>query len=332
MSATMTEDSVRQLSMAEAINEAIRAEMRCNKEIVLLGQDIGAYGGTFGVYKGLFDEFGPERVRDGPLCEAATTGFGIGLALAGHPTIVEIEFIDFMTLASDAVVNQAAKMRYFFGGQVKVPLIVRTPIVSRLGLGAQHSQSLEAWLMHVPGLRVIVPSNGADAKGLMLTAIRDGNPTVYIEHVRLYASRGPVPESEEPIPLGKLRVARAGDNVTIVTYSGMVKPCLEAADTLASEGIGCDVLDLRTLSPLDRDGICDSVRRTGRLVVAHEAVKTCGVGAEIAQTAIEGAFDYLQAPIVRVASLDLPIPTGALQDVVYPHAADVVQAVRQVMR
>ena len=319
--------------MAEAINEAIRGEMRRNPEIVLLGQDIGAYGGTFGVYKGLFDEFGPERVRDGPLCEAATTGFGIGLALAGHPTIVEIEFIDFITLASDAIVNQAAKMRYFFGGQVRVPLVVRTPIVNRLGLGAQHSQSLEAWLMHVPGLRVIIPSNGADAKGLMLTALRDCNPTVFIEHVRLYATRGPVPQEDDPIPLGQLRVARGGSDVTIVTYSGMVKPCLDAAAKLAAaDGIECEVLDLRTLSPLDREGICESVRRTGRAIVAHEAVRTGGAGAEIAQSIVEGAFDYLQAPIVRVASKDLPIPTGVLQDIVFPNSADVEAAVREVMR
>jgi pyruvate/2-oxoglutarate/acetoin dehydrogenase E1 component len=321
-----------QISMAEAINDAIRQEMRRNPEIILLGQDIGAYGGTFGVYKGLFDEFGGERVRDGPLCEAATTGFGVGLALAGHPTIVEIEFIDFITLASDAIVNQAAKMRYFFGGQVRVPLIVRTPTVNRLGLGAQHSQSLEAWLMHVPGLRVIIPSNGADARGLMLTALRDGNPTVFIENVRLYATRGPVPEQAEPIPLGKLRIARRGNDVTIITYSGMVRPCVEAAEKLSKDGIDCEVLDLRTLAPLDREGICESARRTGRVVVAHEAVKTCGVGAEIAQTVVEGAFDYLQAPIVRVASKDLPIPTGTLQDVVFPSAADVEAAARQVMQ
>jgi pyruvate/2-oxoglutarate/acetoin dehydrogenase E1 component len=317
--------------MAEAINEAIRHEMRRDDQIILLGQDIGSYGGTFGVYRGLFDEFGPERVRDGPLCEAATTGFGIGLAIAGMPTIVEIEFIDFMTLASDAVCNQAAKMRYFFGGQVRVPLIVRTPIVNRLGLGAQHSQSLEAWLMHVPGLRVIIPSNATDAKGLMLTAIRDGNPVVFIEHVRLYATRAAVDERDEPIPLGKLRVARSGSDVTVATYSGMVKPSLDAAAKLATEGIECEVLDLRTLSPLDREGLCASARKTGRLVVAHEAVKTGGAGAEIAQTALEGAFDYLQAPIVRVASKDLPIPTGTLQDLVFPHAADVENAVRQVM-
>jgi pyruvate/2-oxoglutarate/acetoin dehydrogenase E1 component len=323
--------TARQLSMAEAINEALRHEMRRDPNIVLLGQDIGAYGGTFGVYKGLFDEFGPERVRDGPLCEAATAGFGIGLALAGMPTVVEIEFIDFMTLASDAVVNQAAKMRYFFGGQVRVPLVVRTPIVNRLGLGAQHSQSLEAWLMHIPGLRVIIPSNAADAKGLFLSAVRDGNPTVFIEHVRLYATKGVVEEEDVPIPLGQLRIARPGQDVTIVTYSAMVSVCLEAANRLAAEGIDCEVLDLRTLAPLDREAICASVRKTGRLIVAHEATKTCGVGAEIAQTAIEGAFDYLQAPIQRVTGQDLPIPTGTLQDLVFPNQADVEKAVQIVM-
>jgi pyruvate dehydrogenase E1 component beta subunit len=185
--------------------------------------------------------------------------------------------------------------------------------------------------MHVPGLRVIIPSNAADAKGLMLTAIRDGNPTVFIEHVRLYASKGKVAEADEPIPLGKLRVARPGGDVTIATYSGMVKPCLDAATKLAGEGIECEVLDLRTLAPLDRDGICESVKRTGRLVVAHEAVKTGGAGAEIARSAMEGAFDYLQAPIATVASKDLPIPTGKLQDVVFPGAQDVEATVRKVM-
>jgi len=323
--------NTRTLSMAEAINEAIRHEMRRNPELTLLGQDIGVYGGTFGVYKGLYDEFGDDRVKDGPLCEAATTGFGIGLALAGMPTIVEIEFMDFMTLASDALCNQAAKMRYFFGGQVRVPLVVRTPIVNRLGLGAQHSQSLEAWLMHVPGLRVLIPSNPADAKGLMLAALRDGNPTVFIEHVRLYATRGPVPEVDEPLPLGKLRIAREGGDVTVVTYSGMVGPCLEAAQRLAAVGIECEVLDLRTLAPLDREGICASVRKTGRLVIVHEGVKTGGAGAEIAQTAIEGAFDFLQAPIIRVTSEDLPIPPGTLQDLVFPHAADIEAAVKKVL-
>jgi pyruvate/2-oxoglutarate/acetoin dehydrogenase E1 component len=323
--------NTRQLSMAEAINEAIRHEMRRDHNLVLLGQDIGVYGGTFGVYKGLFNEFGPERVRDGPLCEAATVGFGLGLAISGMPTIVEIEFIDFITLASDALCNQAAKMRYFFGGQMRVPMIVRTPIVNRLGLGAQHSQSLEAWLMHIPGLRVIVPSNATDAKGLLLAAIRDGNPCVFIEHARLYGSKALVEEADEPIPLGRLRIAREGSDVTIATYSGMVKPSLDAATNLATNGVECEVLDLRTLSPLDREGICASVKKTGRLIVAHEAVKTAGAGAEIAQIAMEGAFDYLQAPIMRVASKDLPVPTGKLQDVVFPNSHDVEEAVKKIL-
>jgi pyruvate/2-oxoglutarate/acetoin dehydrogenase E1 component len=324
--------SVRELTMAEAINEAIRHEMRRDPNVMLMGQDIGPYGGTFGVYRGLFDEFGPTRVHDGPLCEAATTGFAIGLAISGMPTIVEIEFMDFITLATDAIVNHAAKMQYFFGGQVRVPLIVRTPSANRMGLGSQHSQTLEAWFMHVPGLRVIVPSNATDAKGLMIAAIRDGNPTVFVELVRLYPSKAPVGESDEPTPLGKLRVARAGDDVTIATYSGMVKPSLEAAAKLADEGTGCEVLDLRCLAPLDREGLCASVRKTGRLVVAHEASKTGGAGAEIASSAMEGAFDYLEAPIQRVAAMDLPIPTGNLEEVVFPSAADVEAAVRATMR
>ena len=241
--------STRQLSMAEAINEAICQEMERDENIVLLGQDIGPYGGAFGVYKGICDKFGPDRVRDGPLSEAATTGMGLGLAISGMPCIVEIEFIDFITLASDALCNQAAKMRYFFGGQVEVPLIVRCPIVNRLSLGAQHSQSLEAWLMHVPGLRVIIPSNATDAKGLLIAAVRDGNPCVFIENVMLYAAKAEVDEAAEPIPLGKLRVAREGSDVTIASYSGMVKPCLDAAEKLAADGINCEVLDLRTAAP-----------------------------------------------------------------------------------
>lgn len=320
------------MTMAEAINAGIRQEMRRDPNIVLLGQDIGPYGGTFGVYKGLYDEFGEDRVRDGPLCEAATCGFGIGLALAGMPAIVEIEFDDFLTLASDALVNQAAKMRSFFGGQVKVPLVVRTPVVNRLGLGAQHSQSLEAWFMHVPGLRVVMPSNPEDAKGLIIQSIRDPNPVLFIENVRLYTLRGMVPDAAEPIPFGKLRVLREGGDLTIVTYSGMVEPCLKAAEAAAAVGIECEVLDLRTLSPLDRAGICASVRKTGKLVIAHEAVRTGGPAAEVAQSVIEGAFDYLEAPIIRVTGKDLPIPVGALQEEVFPNSADVERAIKQLMQ
>ena len=319
------------MTFSEAIKAGIRGEMRRDPNIILLGQDIGPYGGTFGVYKGLFEEFGEDRVRDGPLCEPATCGFGIGLALAGMPAIVEIEFDDFLTLASDALVNQAAKMRSFLGGQVQVPLVVRTPVVNRLGLGAQHSQSLEAWFMHVPGLRVVMPSNPEDAKGLIIQAIRDPNPVLFLENVRLYSMKGEVPDGDEPIPFGKLRTMRAGTDVTIVSYSAMVGPCLKAAESAAKDGIDCEVLDLRTLAPLDREGICASVRKTGKLIIAHEAVRTAGPGAEIAQSVVEGAFDYLEAPIIRVTSKDLPIPVGVLQEEVYPNAADVEKAIRKVM-
>ena len=319
------------MTFSEAINAGIRGEMRRDPNIVLLGQDIGPYGGTFGVYKGLFEEFGEDRVRDGPLCEPATCGFGIGLALAGMPAIVEIEFDDFLTLVSDALVNQAAKMRSFLGGQVQVPLVVRTPVVNRLGLGAQHSQSLEAWFMHVPGLRVVMPSNPEDAKGLIIQSIRDPNPVLFLENVRLYSMKGDVPDGDEPIPFGKLRTMRSGTDVTIVSYSAMVGPCLKAAESAAKDGIDCEVLDLRTLAPLDREGICASVRKTGKLIIAHEAVRTAGPGAEIAQSVVEGAFDYLEAPIIRVTSKDLPIPVGILQEEVYPNAADVEKAIRKVM-
>lgn len=322
--------SMKRMSMAEAIRDALRNEMRRNPEITLLGQDIGPYGGTFGVYKGLYEEFGEDRVTDGPIAEAATTGIGIGLAMAGMPTVVEIEFIDFITLASDAIINQAAKMRFSFGGQVSVPLVVRAPIVNKLGLGAQHSQSLESWFMHIPGLRVAIPSNAADAKGLMLSAIRDGNPVVFIEHVRLYPKKCEVPVEDIPIPFGKLRVAREGSDVSIATYSGMVQPCLDAAEEMAAEGIECEVLDMRTLNPLDRDGLVASVIKTGRLIVAHEAHKTGGAGAEIAQSALEGAFDFMEAPVIRVAAADQPIPVGKLQDAVFPTKEDVIKAIREV--
>src|SRR5579872_2707338 len=217
---------MRTLTMRESINEALREEMRCQPELVLLGQDIGAYGGTFGVYRGLFDEFGPERVRDGPLCESATVGFGIGLAISGIRCVVELEFMDFVTVAMDQIVNQAAKLHYFFGGQLSIPLVIRTPIVSRMGMGSQHSQSLEAWFIHVPGLKVAIPSNAYDAKGLLKTALRDQNPVLFIENVRLYASKVEVPEEDYFIPFGQSRVARQGSDLTIVAISGMVPESL----------------------------------------------------------------------------------------------------------
>jgi len=317
---------MRQITMSQAINEAIREEMRRQPDLILLGQDIGAYGGTFGVYRGLYEEFGKERVRDGPLCESATVGFAIGAAINGMRTIVELEFMDFIPVAMDQIVNQAAKMHYFFGGQIKIPMVVRTPIASRMGMGSQHSQSLEAWMMHVPGLKVAIPSSAYDAKGLMKTALRDQNPVMFIENVRLYARKGEVPEEEYFIPFGQSRIVRKGEDLTIVGISGMVPEALAAADQMAQHGVSAEVIDPRTLNPLDMQTIIESVQKTGRLLITHDAYRTGGVGAEIGQRVVEEAFDYLNAPIMRVAGLDVPVPSGSLQSRVVPSCEELVKA------
>ena len=322
---------MRSITMSQAINEALREQMRQQPEIVLLGQDIGAYGGTFGVYRGLFEEFGPERVRDGPLCESATVGFGIGLAIMGMRSVVELEFMDFSTLALDQIVNQAAKMHYFYGGQLTVPMIVRTPIVSRIGMGPQHSQSLEAWFMHVPGLRVVIPSNAYDAKGLMTTALREPNPVVFIENVKLYNTKADVPEEPYAIPFGKARTLLEGTDATLVAISGTVPDALAAAEELAREGISVEVVDPRTLAPLDTEGIAASLRKTRRMVITHDAYQTCGVAAEIAQQMMENAFDYLDAPIARVTGLDVPVPSGPLHMAVVPDRVRIAAAVRALL-
>ena len=318
----------RVLTVAQAINEAIRAEMRDQPELILLGQDIGAYGGTFGVYRGLYEEFRPDRVRDGPLCESATVGFALGLALAGMRAIVEIEFMDFSMLALDQIVNQAAKMHYFYGGQVTVPLVVRTPIVSRIGMGPQHSQSLESWFMHIPGLKIAIPTSAYDAKGLMHAALRDRNPVIFIENVKLYQRSEPVPEEPYVIPFGHARVLREGAHVTLVAISGTVPHALAAADEVEQEGVTVEVIDPRTLAPLDLDTIVSSVRKTRRLLITHDAHRTCGVAAEIAQQVSEEAFQYLDAPVRRVTGLDAPIPSGPLHKHVVPTRDSLAEALR----
>lgn len=316
-----------ELTYAQAINAGIREEMQADDNIVLLGEDIGKYGGVFGVTRGLHDEFGSARVRDCPLNEAAIVGFGVGLAISGRPTIAELEFMDFLTFCMDPIVNQAAKMRFFWGGQVEMPLIVRMPIASTLGFGTQHSQSLEAWLMHVPGLKIAMPSEPYDAKGLIKTAIRDRNPVIFVENISLYATKGKVPDEEYFIPLGEADVKRTGNDVTIVALSSMVPKALEAAKQLAADGIEVEVIDPRSLSPLDIDTIVGSVKKSGRLVVSHVAHKTGGVGAEIAQQVTERAFDYLDGPVVRVAARDVPIAASqTLERAVYPDVPDLVAA------
>jgi pyruvate/2-oxoglutarate/acetoin dehydrogenase E1 component len=319
------------VTMREAITQGLREELVRQPELVLLGQDIGAYGGTFGVYRGLFDEFGPDRVKDGPLCESATVGFGIGLAISGMRCVVELEFMDFSTVAMDQIVNQAAKLHYFMGGQLTVPLVIRTPIVSRMGMGPQHSQSLEAWFMHVPGLKIAIPSNAYDAKGLIKTALRDSNPVLFIENAKLYGTKGEVPDQEYLVPFGKANILRSGVDLSLVAISGTVPEAIAAAEEVARDGISVEVVDPRTLNPLDTETIAESLRKTGRMVITHDGYRTCGVAAEISQRMMEECFDYLNAPIMRVAGADVLVPSGPLHASVVPDQKQLVAAIRQSM-
>jgi len=320
------------LTMSQAINMALREEMRLQPNLILLGQDIGPYGGTFGVTRGLYEEFGAERVRDGPLCESSTVGFAIGAAINGMRSVVELEFIDFVAVAMDQIVNQAAKLHYFFGGQVKVPVVIRCPIVSRMGMGAQHSQSLEAWFMHTPGLKIAIPSNSYDAKGLMKSALRDSNPVLFIENAKLYSTKNEVPDQEYLVPFGQARIVRSGNALSLVAISGTIPEAIKAADRLmANSGVSVELIDPRTLNPFDTETIVESVRKTGRLLIAHDAYRTGGVAAEIGQRVIEEAFDYLDAPIARVTGLDVPVPSGSLHNAVVPQAEQLVQAVLELV-
>jgi len=320
------------LTMSQAINMALREEMRLQPNLILLGQDIGPYGGTFGVTRGLYEEFGAERVRDGPLCESSTVGFAIGAAINGMRSVVELEFIDFVAVAMDQIVNQAAKLHYFFGGQVKVPVVIRCPIVSRMGMGAQHSQSLEAWFMHTPGLKIAIPSNSYDAKGLMKSALRDSNPVLLIENAKLYSTKNEVPDQEYLVPFGQARIVRSGNALSLVAISGTIPEAIKAADRLmANSGVSVELIDPRTLNPFDTETIVESVRKTGRLLIAHDAYRTGGVAAEIGQRVIEEAFDYLDAPIARVTGLDVPVPSGSLHNAVVPQAEQLVQAVLELV-
>jgi pyruvate dehydrogenase E1 component beta subunit len=329
---TTAETSTTTLTMGEAINRALGEALARDEPMMLLGQDIGPYGGTFGVTRGLWDRYGDDVIRDGPLCESGTVGFAIGLAVTGVRAVCEIEFFDFVGVAMDQIFNQAAKLHYFTGGKLTVPLVIRTPIVARIGMGPQHSQSLEAWFMHIPGLKLAIPSNAADAYGLMRTALLDRNPVLFVENVRLYGRRSEVELDAAPIPFGSARIVREGTDATVVALSGMVDEAVAAADTLAARGISIEVIDPRTLAPLDLETILTSVRKTLRVAVAHDAHKTGGFGAELAARLMEEAFDYLDAPVERVAALDVPIPCtpGGIAEV-YPSADDVVAAVERLL-
>jgi pyruvate/2-oxoglutarate/acetoin dehydrogenase E1 component len=317
------------MTVREALNRALDEAFGGGAPIMHLGQDIGPHGGTFGVTRGLWEKYGEDVIRDGPLCESATVGFGIGLAISGVRAVVEIEFFDFVGVAMDQIFNQAAKLHYFSGGKLKVPLVIRAPIVARMGMGPQHSQSLEAWFMHIPGIKIALPSNAGDAYGLLRSALRDDNPVLFIENARLYGRRGVV-QIGTSVPFGRARVARVGTDVTIVALSAMVDEALVAANKLAADGIEAEVIDPRTIAPLDMETILDSLRKTMRLVVVHDAHKTGGFGAEIAARCMEEAFDYLDAPVARVCALDVPVPCApAAIAAVYPSADDIIAAVKR---
>ncbi len=299
---------MRTITYAKAVKEAMCEEMRRDSNVFLLGEDVGVYGGSFGVSAGMIDEFGPERVMDTPISEAAIAGAAVGAAAAGMRPIFEIMFSDFVTITMDQIVNQAAKLRFMTGGQAEVPLVLRTAGGSGTGAAAQHSQSLESWFCHVPGLKVIAPSTPYDAKGLLKAAIKDNNPVIFFEHKLLYKQEGGVPEEDYVLPIGKADVKRQGKDVTVITYSRMVNVCLEAAEKLAKLGVSAEVVDLRTLKPLDEETIISSVKKTGRALIVHEACKTGGLGGEIAAIISDEAFSYLKAPIKRLAGLDIPVP------------------------
>ncbi len=321
---------IRELSYAEAIREAMDMALSSDERVVLMGEDIGIYGGAFQVTRGLVEKHGGDRVMDTPISELGGAGAAVGAALTGLRPVFEFQFSDFAALAMEQVVNQAAKLRYMLGGAVSVPVVMRFPSGSGTGAAAQHSQSLEAWLGHVPGLKVVQPSTPEDAKGLLLAALDDPDPVMIFEHKLLYKMKGHVPEERYTTPIGKAAVRRTGDTLTIVATSLMVHKALDAAQTLAGEGIRAEVIDLRTVRPMDRGSVLASVRKTGRLVCVYEGVKTLGVGAEIsAMVAESDAFDFLDAPIVRLGGAESPVPYNPeLEKAVVPQVPDILAAAR----
>ncbi len=320
------------LSYREALNQAMREEMRRDARIFLIGEEVGYYQGAFKVSKGFVEEFGPQRVLDTPITEAGFTGLAIGAAMAGLHPIVELMTLNFGILAMDQIVNNAAKIRYMSGGQISVPMVIRGPGSAAHQLGAQHSQSLEAWFCHVPGIKVIAPATPHDAKGLLKSAIRDQNPVLFIEAQLLYGTKGEVGDGEYTIPIGQAEVKRSGSDVTVVAYSKMLLLAMDAAEELSRDGIDVEVIDPRTLSPLDLDTIVASVKKTGRMVIVEEGWRFCGLGAQIADSVYTAAFDYLDGPIIRVTGEDVPMPySRPLEDAAIPDRPRIIQAVKQVL-
>ena len=319
-------------TIREAINETLREEMQRDPTIIMMGEDIGVAGGVFKVTAGLLQEFGPGRVYDTPIAEAGIMGLAVGAAITGLRPIVEIMFSDFTTLASDQLVNQAAKLRYMTGGQTKVPLVVRTAMSASRRAAAQHSQSLHAWYCHIPGLKVVMPSTPADAKGLLRAAIRDDNPVVFLEDKMTYNQKGPIPAGDYVVPLGQARIHRVGHHATLVCTSSMLYPCLEAADALHQAGIEVEVIDPRSLVPLDTETLVTSAVKTGHMLVVDEGYQNYGVTAEIAARVTEAAFDYLDEPVRRLGGADVPVPFApSLEDLTIPNAERIMAIVKEML-
>lgn len=324
---------MREITYVEAIREALRQKMKEDETVFLIGEDIGLYGGAFGATAGLIEEFGEDRVIDTPISEAGIAGACIGAALTGFRPVGEIQFMDFVTLSMEQLVLQAAKIRFMFGGKASVPFVLRMPGGAGTGAAAQHSESLENWFVHIPGLKVVMPATPYDAKGLLIASIEDNNPVIFIEHKLLYKTKGVVPEDIYRVPLGKSHVVRQGRDVTIVATSVMVQRALEAAEQLAREGIEAEIIDPRTLRPLDDEPILESVVKTGKVLIVHEAVKMAGFGGEIAARIAEStAFDYLEAPICRLGGLDIPIPYNrTLEYHTVPQIENIIAAARDLV-
>src|SRR5713226_1914580 len=320
----------KELTYLEAIREALIEEMRRDPKVFVLGEDVGAYGGAFGVTQGLYEEFGEMRVLDTPISESAIIGVSIGASLRGYRPVAEMQFADFISCGFDQIVNQAATLRYRYGGRSSVPMVVRAPSGGGVSGGLYHSQNPEAWFIHRPGLKVVAPSTAYDARGLLKAAIRDDNPVVYFEHKYLYRrAKGPVPEGDEIVPIGVAATRRDGDDVTLLTYGAMVTPSLEAADRLAKEGVEVEVIDLRTLMPYDKDAMFKSIEKTNRALIVHEDVKTLGLGAELSAVITEERFQHLDAPVLRVTYPDTHTPfSHVLEQVNLPSADKIAEALR----
>ncbi len=325
---------MREITYVEAAREALMQKMQDDPSVFLIGEDLGVYGGAFGVTAGLIQQFGEERVIDTPISEAGIAGACIGAALTGFRPVGEIQFMDFVTLSMEQLVLQAAKIRFMFGGKAKVPFVLRMPAGSGTGAAAQHSESLESWFVHIPGLKVVMPSTPYDVKGLLIASIEDDNPVIFVEHKLLYKVKGPVPEEMYRLPLGKSNIVRQGKDVTIVATSIMVQRAIQAAEKLHEEGIEVEIVDPRTLRPLDDEPIFESVKKTGKVLIVHEAVKMGGIGSEIAARIAESsAFDYLEAPIRRLGGLDIPIPYNRnLEYHAVPQVENIIEEVHDLVR